>query len=57
MTLFHALLLEIPELFLYVKFGLDSSHTHGVDTLHLLVPALGHHSNGIVHHVAVVLDH
>ena len=48
--------LEILEHYLYVESGLDSSHTHGVEALHLLVPVLGHHGSGVVLPVAVVLD-
>ena len=47
-------LLEILELYLSVKFGLDSSHTHGDGPLHVHVFDLGQHG-GVTLQVTVVV--
>ena len=57
-SLFYALLLGILKHYLYVKFGLNPSHTHGDSPLHGHVIDLGHHG-GVALQVPVVVptDH
>ena len=55
-TLYYAFLLEILQLCLYVKFGLDSSHTHGIGSLHVNVLDLSMHGGVTLHVPAIVLD-